>query len=117
MTEQRGAATYGDDADQAPIEPFVFQVKGAPDLDIPDSPEITVHEPDGGTVMELLDPRTPMRTGLRLLIGSAQWSSIAEHIERLRYPTVLALVRDISAHFGIDEADGGNRAERRRRRR
>lgn len=111
-------SSYGGKARTA-REPFVFRVTGDPDLGLPDSPDITVHEPDGGTVMELLDPGTSMRRGLRLLIGGEQWPLVEEQLEHHHIDTTLELMRDLTDHFEIERSFTAqtSRAERRRKRR
>jgi len=108
---------YGDEK-RDDKDAFVFRIPGVPDLDVPDSPTITVHEPDGGTVMDILDPQTSIRRALRLYIGATQWDQIEEYVDRLKWEDCVGLLQDIGLHFGIDKplTTEVNREERRQRR-
>lgn len=108
MTEHNGRVhQYGADAARPAKAPFVFRVD--------ESPEITVHEPDAGTVMDIEEAQTSRRT-LRLFVGGEQWSLLEEHLERQHPDVLVDLARDISRHFGMfDASSAANRAERRRR--
>lgn len=95
---------------------FVFTLAGDPDLDRPDL-TVTVHEPDGGTVMDVTAPMIGWRESLILLFGKEQWARAEEYIEAMDPEGPKELLQDIMWHFEIDKliSPETNRAERRRR--
>lgn len=95
---------------------FVFTLAGNPDLDRADL-KVTIHEPDGGTAMDLVAPMTSWRDCLILLLGKDQWQQAEEYIEAMDAEGPKELLQDILWHFEIDKliSPETNRADRRRR--
>lgn len=101
---------------RAPKPDFVATLAGDPDLDREDL-RIVVHEPDGGTVMDVTAPMTGWRECLVLLFGKEQWARAEEYIEAMDAEGPKELLQDIMWHFEVDKlmSPETNRAERRRR--
>lgn len=104
-----GAVQFGVEArDTKP--PLVFSVG--------ESPEVTVYEPDAGTMMALTSAGGDPKLTLQLLLGS-EWPKISEHLEPLHYEVILEIIEGIGEHFKLADfyaPPAANRAERRRRR-
>ena len=103
--------------DRTVTAPFRFAVRGDAEVGLANSPVLTVHEPDGGTVLDFLDAARAMnyRAALRVLLGGAQWRSAEEQIERLHISEIVGMCQDISQHFGLDLALAGESSRQNRR--
>lgn len=90
--------------------PFVFSVA--------DSPEVTIYEPDAGTMMALTKAGSDPELTLQLLLGS-EWPKIKQHLEPLHNEVIIEMLRTIGDYFDLAEyyspPAAANRAERRRR--
>lgn len=99
------------------VPPMRFRVQGDPETGVDDSPVITVHEPDAGTVMDFLESSRAMdfRRSLRILLGPEQWAAAEEQIERLHISEIVSMTQDISRHFALDQALTGESSRQTRR--
>lgn len=86
--------------------PFRFQIG--------ESPVFAIEEPDSDTVMDIEEARTS-RSILKLFLGD-QYSDVADYIGPEHPDTLVDVIRSMSKHFGVLDADAAiNRAERRSR--
>lgn len=83
------------------IEPFVVRLGGQ---------TWTIEQPDGGTVMDIDEARTPR--AMLALIFDDQWADVAHLIDPLHTDQIRQLVRQFRRHFELDEA-GAQAAEQK----
>lgn len=62
----------------------------------------TIEQPDGGTVMDIDEARTPR--AMLALIFDDQWADVAPLVDELATEQIRTLVRQFRRHFELDEA-------------
>lgn len=82
-----------DDDDVEYIRPFVVKLGGQ---------YWSIQQPDGGTVMDIDEARTPR--AMLALIFDDQWADVAHLIDELATEQIRTLVRQFRRHFELDEA-------------
>lgn len=87
-------------------EPYKFQIGN--------SPVFQVEQPDSDTVMDIEEAGTSRRV-LKLFLGD-QYDEVEDYLGPEHPDTLVDVVRAMSRHFGLFDADAAlNRAERRSR--
>ncbi|QXU53611.1 hypothetical protein [Rhodococcus sp. LW-XY12] len=103
--DEQDVRRYGGEK-REPKKPFKFQIG--------DSPTFFVHEPDADTVMDIEEASTSRRV-LKLFLGE-QFDDVADFLGSEHPETLIEVVRDMSKHFGLFDAEQAiNRVERRSR--
>lgn len=103
--DEQDVRRYGGEK-REPKKPFKFQIG--------DSPTFLVHEPDADTVMDIEEASTSRRV-LKLFLGE-QFDDVADFLGSEHPETLIEVVRDMSKHFGLFDAEQAiNRVERRSR--
>lgn len=86
--------------------PYRFQIG--------DSPIFSIEEPDSDTVMDIEEAKTS-RSILKLFLGD-QYTEVADYLGPEHPDTLVDVIRAMSQHFGIFDADAAiNRSQRRSR--
>lgn len=86
---------------EAQIKPF--------DLDLSDDKALSIPVPDGDTLLDIADNQGSPRRVLQLLTGD-HYREVMDTFGAAPGPVLLALLRDMTAHFGISASPGDSDA-------